>query len=96
MPYTATRDPVRTGPYDRFSVQPNRAVAITPNDGADLPTYINCITAQVEGLAVVVPMMQEDETAVTIYVPSSGWKGMFIRKILATGTTATGLVGGTN
>jgi hypothetical protein len=70
---------------------PISAFAITPNDGADLPTAIRQITIGTAG-GVIVYHNPPGVVRTTGPLPV-GTYPMAAHRILATGTTATGLTG---
>jgi len=69
------------------------SVSITPNDGADLTNLVNKI--RVDGLAGdVVVTLAGDSTSLTFALAAGELlEGFLIKKVHATGTTATVLVG---
>ena len=65
------------------------AAAVTPNDGADLPNIFARITAAVAGNVAVVC---SGGGSVTLAIAAGGVLPVFVDRVLATGTTATGIV----
>ena len=83
---------------DRFSktldwsdCPPRRAVAVTPSDSADLADVTTRI--YVGGAGAISLIMADDASAVTLAaVPVGSYLDIRVRRINATGTTATNLV----
>lgn len=71
----------------------NGSLAITPSDGADLATRIRAIT--IGGDAGTIAWVGWDGASNTTNSLPVGTHVMLARRILATGTTATGLTGWT-
>lgn len=68
------------------------SIAITPNDGADLDKRITAL--YVGGSGTVVLECSKDVAPVTLTIPAGTLlEGLQIRKIHATGTSATLLIG---
>jgi len=65
------------------------AAAVTPNDGADLPKVFARITAVGAGSVAVVC---SGGGSVTLGIAAGGILPVFVDRVLATGTTATGIV----
>ncbi len=65
------------------------AAAVTPNDGADLPKVFARITAVGAGNIAVVC---SGGGSVTLGIAAGGVLPVFVDRVLATGTTATGIV----
>lgn len=66
------------------------AFVITPSDGADLPQPVRAITVSGPG---VIAWHDADGVAQLTAVLPQGTYPMFARRVLLTGTTATGLTG---
>lgn len=82
-------DPYKNVP-DHILASPSAGFEITPSDDNDLPTPIRCINVAETGV-VVAELIGGDVLPFTV---AAGIQfPMRARKILATGTTATGLVG---
>ena len=73
-----------------------RCVAITPTDTGELTTYIGSIYVGVTGNLAVTPMRNTADTSVVFTNVPVGWFPVSVRKVWATGTTATGLIGVTD
>lgn len=93
MPYTELANPFRSNSLEAWTVPPAEAQAIAPNDGADLPRYVRALVVAVAGTVSFVPLRQVDETAVTVQLAAGVPLAVQVRKVMATGTTATGIVG---
>lgn len=65
--------------------------AITPSDGADLPDVTRAL--YVGGPGHVALMLQAGTTLTLSNVPSGSLLPLRVRRLLATGTTATAIVG---
>jgi hypothetical protein len=77
------------------SSQPCRKyVAITPNDGADLPASVRAIYVGVSGDVAAIGPGDTGSTSIVFKSAVAGiWQGIQARRVFATGTTATNLVG---
>jgi hypothetical protein len=64
-----------------------RAVAVTPDDTNELAEVTRALHCSVSGNAVVI--LQGDTAAVTLYLVAGALYPYRIKKVLATGTTAT-------
>lgn len=76
------------GTADAVSAQANRWVAVTPNDGADLAFVPKALWVNVAGNLALVDADGNDAifaVAASIPIP------LRARRVLATGTTATGI-----
>jgi len=69
------------------------AQAITPNDSTDLTTYAKALYVGVAGDLRVLPVANADDAAVTLKNHPIGYAPIQVRRVLATGTTATDIVG---
>lgn len=67
-----------------------KAFAITPSDTEDVETVPRALYIGVEGDVAVI--MGDDSASVTL-VGASGLLPVMVRRVLATGTTATDIVG---
>lgn len=67
-----------------------KGFAITPNDSADLGDYVRAVTINVAG---VLKYHAWDGTVCTTDTLPAGTYPLLARRILSTGTTATGLTG---
>ena len=63
---------------------------VTPNDGADLPDGV-CRALQI-GVAGDVKVLAEGDTDPIVVPVQAGTWDCWVRKVFATGTTATGIV----
>ena len=68
----------------------SHAFAVTPDDASDM-THVT--RALYVGGAGDLQAMMADGTAVTFVAMSAGWHPVRVRRVLATGTTATSIVG---
>ena len=69
-----------------------RAVAMTPSDTVDMTTYAKALYVGAAGNASVLTVGGEDTEAVTFANHPVGWLPVQVRRVLATGTTATQIV----
>ncbi|WP_295174434.1 hypothetical protein [uncultured Brevundimonas sp.] len=69
-----------------------RAAAVTPSDAADLTTYAKALYVGAAGNVRVLTVGGEDGDAVTFANHPVGWLPVQVRRVLATGTTATQIV----
>nr|WP_314436854.1 hypothetical protein [uncultured Brevundimonas sp.] len=69
-----------------------RATTVTPSDAADLPIYAKALYVGVAGNLRVLTTGAEDADAVTFVNHPVGWLPVQVRRVLATGTTATQIV----
>ena len=69
-----------------------RAAAVTPSDTADLPTYPKALYVGATGNVRVLTVVAEDADAVTFANHPVGWLPVQVRRVMATGTTATQIV----
>lgn len=68
------------------------ALAVTPSDSTDLPTTIRSLTIGTAGGTVAFIGSRDGQTYSTGPLPVGSYP-LLARRILATGTTATGLTG---
>lgn len=96
MPYEPEKDPFRLARADEMIRPPCDAVSITPSDSADLPRYVRALTCTGAGNASVIPSgAPDDSNPITIAIAAGQWFPLEVRRVRATGTTATGIVGAT-
>lgn len=69
-----------------------RAAAVTPSDAVDLTTYAKALYVGAAGNVRVLTVGAEDGDAVTFANHPVGWLPVQVRRVLATGTTATQIV----
>ena len=69
-----------------------RAAAITPSDTVDLTAYAKALYVGAAGNVRVLTVGGEDADAVTFANHPVGWLPVQVRRVLATGTTATQIV----
>ena len=91
MPYDRTKDPLdnlsggASGPG-------RRASAVTPSDAGDLSAYARALYVGGVGDLVVIPVGNADGSPVTFKAHPIGYMPVAIRRVLATGTTATNIL----
>lgn len=82
------------GTTDVASQPCRKYVAITPNDAADLPVAVRAIYVGVTGDIVAIGPGDTGTSGITFKAVSAGaWQAIQARRVLATNTTATNLVG---
>ena len=69
-----------------------RAAAVTPSDTVDLTAYAKALYVGAAGNVRVLTVGGEDADAVTFANHPVGWFPVQVRRVLATGTTATQIV----
>ena len=69
-----------------------RAGAVTPSDAVDLTVYAKALYVGAAGNVRVLTVGGEDADAVTFANHPVGWLPVQVRRVLATGTTATQIV----
>ena len=69
-----------------------RAAAVTPSDTVDLTAYAKALYVGGAGNVRVLTVGAEDGDVVTFANHPVGWLPMQVRRVLATGTTATQIV----
>ena len=67
--------------------------AITPNDAADLSDYTRGILVGVAGNVTLLLMSDTGDTGRVVYLAAGVIHPLAVRKVFATGTAATGIVG---
>ena len=92
MPLNPAQDQYAQGSTDVES-QARGAVAITPSDTVDLAPYAKALYIGVAGNVKVIPLTNADDAAVTFYNHPVGYMPVQVRRVYATGTTATNIVG---
>lgn len=87
MPYDQNKD-VRTGDA------PGRTgFAVTPSDASDLAKYAKALYIGVTGDVTVLPIDNADGATLLFKAHPVGYMPVGVRKVLATGTTATNILG---
>lgn len=82
------------GTADVTSQPCRKYVVITTADGSDLPVPVRAIYVGVSGDVVAIGPGDTGTTGITFKSVSAGvWQAIQARRVLATGTTATNLVG---
>ena len=73
-----------------MAVAYNNWRAVTPSDTVDLPQPTDALW--VGGAGNVAAVLQNNQPVVFTAVPAGAWLPIAVRRVNATGTTATGLV----
>lgn len=85
-----------TDPYASHGRSPGaparRAAPVTPSDTVDLPTWAKALYLGEAGDVRLIPAGAEGDTAVTLSNHPVGYLPVQTRRVLATGTTAAGVV----
>ena len=68
------------------------AAAVTPSDGADLAQVSNALYVGVTGNIAVILSGQQDKAAVVFANVAVGYHWLRAARVMATGTTASGIV----
>lgn len=96
MPYDPTRDAYAGGqrPFapSGAAAPASRTAAITPSDTTDLDRYAKALYVGVSGDVKVLAAGDDDAGGVTFKSHPIGYLPVRVRRVLATGTTATNLV----
>jgi hypothetical protein len=91
MTYDSTRDTGKDG--NPFSNSARRAVAVVPHDSNDLTEYAIALDIGGGGDITVIPIGNADDAPVTLYNRANGSLILLgVRRVKATGTTATNIV----
>lgn len=93
--YDKSKDPFRA--HAARLGDPSKLIQlVTPNDGANLPTYAKSLriyvpSATSEATLAVVPVAALDDTEIVVlkYSPGVFVEPLAVRKVLSTGTTGT-------
>jgi hypothetical protein len=91
MPAIPERDGLLTHGRDA-SGPARRVAAAAPSDTVDLSSYAKALYVGVAGNVRVLTVGAEDDDAVTFANHPVGWLPVQVRRVLATGTTATQIV----
>ena len=95
MPYDPQKDPYRNT-FESATNQARQAVEVTPSDGTDLAQYAKALYIGVSGDLTIIPLEAEDDTGVLFKDHPAGYMPVMVRRVLATGTSATNIVALTN
>lgn len=91
MPYDPDKDVYRNT-FESATNQARQAAVVTPDNDADLPEYAKALYIGVAGDITVVPMEATDDNGVLFKDHPAGYMPVMVRRVLATGTTATNIV----
>jgi hypothetical protein len=94
MPYDVTRDPFAALAASALSPA-RRLAAVVPSDSADLPRY-GCLKVGAAGTIALVAADDADAAVQSWSAVAGEIVAVIVRRVLATGTTATGLLVLTN
>lgn len=82
--------------YAAFTPSPSaparRLQAVTPSDGADLPTFAKALYVGVAGDLKITPVASADGEGITLENHPVGYVAVQARRVFATGTTAGHIV----
>lgn len=70
---------------------PENLLEITPDDGNDLSSTLRCVNVAAAGTLRVTTV---GGSTATVYVAAGIWFPIRAKRVFATGTSATGIVGG--
>lgn len=91
MPHDQTRSIYPTS----LTGQCRRVEAVTPSDTADLPHYAKALRIGTGGTLKILPLANDDDKPVTVTVVDGEiWSFSQVRRVFATGTTATDILAG--
>lgn len=90
MPYDSSQDRTQGKPSTPY--QARKAKAVTPSDTADLSPYAKAIYVGGAGDVRCILVDSSDLEAVTFVGMAVGWHPIQVRRVFATGTTATNIV----
>ena len=89
MPYDAEKDPHATAPAGVLSFGAKGQV-VAPDDAIDLDPYPKAVVVTADGDLAVLPAKNDDGDVVTFHGVSVGFAPPYrVRRVMATGTTAT-------
>lgn len=90
--YDAAQDPYAQRSAE-VSSQARKVAAVTPSDSANLAPYAKALYIGGAGDVVVVPINATDDSqVVTFKAHPIGYMPVQVRRVMATGTTATNIV----
>lgn len=92
MAYDVTKDP-NLLTSSLVDSQARSLTTITPSDTVDLTIYQKALYVGVAGDLSVIPVNQSTDTAVVLKNHPVGYVPIQVRRVMATGTTATSIVG---
>lgn len=91
MPYDASQDRSPKGnPTTPF--QARKGYAVVPNDNQDLAPYAKALYVGVAGDLKIIPVDNRDQDPVVLPNHPVGYCSWEVRRVLATGTGASGIV----
>lgn len=90
MPYDASHDLHATG--GKTDAPASQVVAVTPSDSTDLTHYATALYVGTAGNVAVIPINNADGAPVTFTAHASGYMPVRVRRVLATGTTASNIL----
>lgn len=90
MAYEKARDKAwgRAGP----TTPARRAIVVVPHDVNDLAEYPKALRVNGAGTLRILPSKNADADAITLTVVAGEYVPIQVRRVFATGTTATGIV----
>jgi hypothetical protein len=91
MPYNSAQDQY-PGSSRSVEGQARTAVAVTPSDTTDLPTYAKALYIGTSGDIAVIPVGSPTDTSVIFSGHPTGYFRVQVRRVLSTGTTAGNIV----
>lgn len=90
MPYNAANDPWGNASTDNPDILGGTGATVTPSDTVDLTTYTKALVVTATGNLVILPARNVDGTTITFTGCPVGMIVPYrVRRVLATGTTAT-------
>lgn len=90
MPYDQARDVWSA--TEKLSDQSDRVVAVVPSDSTDFTAYPKALYVGVAGDVKCIPVHNADAAPVVFTAHPVGYMAVRVRRVYATGTTATNLL----
>lgn len=90
--YDPAKDPYKDLPPSELSPA-TKGFAVTPSDTSDFATYAKSLRINQGGSIRFLPILADDAAPLTWDVQAGDYILLQVRKVFATGTTATGITG---
>lgn len=91
MPYDASKNPY-VGQTSTAVSTASRAVTVTPHNTNDLAIYAKALRINGAGTVCFLPVGNADGQTITIDAAAGEYVQIQVRRVLTSGTTATGIV----
>ena len=90
MPYDPSSDTNQTNPQRTKEGVGARQIVVAPSDANDLTSYAKIIEVVAGGDVAYIPSRNDDADVIRVIGAAPGWRSSVnVRRVLATGTTAT-------